>query len=1827
MIEGMDCPLHASGTVRIVKVFSNRLSDPLCGLFHRTVPRSKRAPAMIAPAPWLLEHLEPRLLLSAAPAAAIPSESLSSEAVPMEVAISPAGSHATCSDLFSLDIDDNGAVEANTDGKLLLHYLVGTLKSHLTNPGALGQGAVRSTEQAIRDYLDPFLTAPDSPLDIDGNGITSAFTDGRLVYRFLQGLTGSQLIAGSVLGANAQRIDAQAIIDFLTSSHPGLELTPPLMTAQLQSDTGLLATDGVTFNPAIVGSICDINLLSEFRAGFDLSSPESFVDIMDELQDGRFLLTPSRLAAMNGGTLDDGLHTLHVRATDTRGVTAQVDLSFILDTIAPSIVAVSPGVYQPTSLSFTVTSSESLITPNLPATDFSLLVQDQGQSAIAVPSAISMDSPLDQRLTYEGLQSPDRVTLSLPDTLTDLAGNGLTGPREFSFTDRVTLVDFGPTAGEHLFGPVGWTQVLHDATTGAVAAGPGGMSIVTGEDGTLNFQGIQGSPRNFAEGARIFVTWFNNSETPVTFTPAVSFDDPDRRLEGAEGTWTPMSQTTLGPGATGTSELIVPTGLAGPHGLININAGSINQNVLVCDKVELSNTWTPAFVHGARVSTQTIPATIHSVPLLTGQVLATISPNSLGTVAGRPIYNNQGWWWHVQFDHGELGWIGEARLFASGAPLPTDPFTVTDVTTYATPYSIGIEAAVLGDLDHDGQAAVQFRPVGDSEWAEGLPLLRVDYNGANTFAGSLMFLTPNTAYEVQLAFSDPDGASESRLLTLSTLPEPTLPTGGRTFHVIPGTGGGTGTAQDPFRSPQSAEAAAAPGDIFLLHAGDYGSRPYFTKPGSPGQYIVWKSAGDGPVLFNGIGASADYLWFEGLTIHDEPIGIDGGVNVSHVVITQNTITNTHYGIFLNGNGSRGWTITDNVIVGDNTVESGSFDGDGIELNGNSDHVIAYNRISSTGDGLSTPGRNVDIFGNDIFNTSDDGIESDYGYANVRIWGNRITNAYHNGISFQPMNGAPWYLIRNQIINNQSSAFKFVTSDRFVLYHNTVVNFAGVFDPANEHLLNAVSRNNLFISATSGAIWDLANYGPTGPTGVSWKTDLDYDGFAWGNEPAPFGYATMAYPDLALFSAATSLERHGVSLTVADTFASLDVTAPPPASVAFQQLTLKPGSPAIDAGVPLPSINRGFLGTAPDLGAFEFGAAPLDFGPRHLASLSGETGSNASGPSSSSADVFSAIVTTSASPIALALPDDSSAASPLASSDVTTDAADALVHLTDVRADPRFAQFAGQGMRVAVIDTGADLDHPFFGPDTDGNGVADRIVYQFDFGDNDADANDRSGHGTHVTSLIASENTGFLGVAPDVELIILKVFGDTGAGSFGNLEEALQWVLDNAEAYNIGVVNMSLGDSQNWSEPVALYGIDDELAALAAQHVIAVSAAGNNFFTFGSTLGVAYPAADANVLAAGAVWSANFGGPFRFSSGAVDNTTGPDRIASFSQRHPLLLDAFAPGARFNGAGLNGGTLLLQGTSQATAYLSGVAVLAQQIAQDRLGRLLSVEEFSELLGRTAETIIDGDDENDNVVNGGEAYARVNVLALMEELAGLPLSAAPDNYTLLEDGVLLVPSPGVLLNDIAIDLAALHALLVESPLHGTLVLQPNGSFTYTPNADYAGSDSFRYRAFDGVDFSEPTTVSLTILPENDRPTIVSTPAAAATVGNLYRYDPQVNDPDAGDRLTFSLVTAPAGMTIETTTGVITWTPAAAQLGPRSAILRVIDAAGLFAEQSFTVTVSPLPGDINRDGQIDRADLDLIMVGRGSVSVTVGDERDLDGDGQITVLDARKWLVTYLT
>ena len=69
-----------------------------------------------------------------------------------------------------------------------------------------------------------------------------------------------------------------------------------------------------------------------------------------------------------------------------------------------------------------------------------------------------------------------------------------------------------------------------------------------------------------------------------------------------------------------------------------------------------------------------------------------------------------------------------------------------------------------------------------------------------------------------------------------------------------------------------------------------------------------------------------------------------------------------------------------------------------------------------------------------------------------------------------------------------------------------------------------------------------------------------------------------------------------------------------------------------------------------------------------------------------------------------------------------------------------------------------------------------------------------------------------------------------------------------------------------------------------------------------------------------------------------------------------------------------------------------------------------------------------------------------------------------------MLTVPAPGVLGNDSDPDGDPLTAVLVTGPSHGSLTLNANGSFSYTPAADFAGSDSFTYRASDGTLYFQP-------------------------------------------------------------------------------------------------------------------------------------------------------------
>src|SRR5438094_4737204 len=117
---------------------------------------------------------------------------------------------------------------------------------------------------------------------------------------------------------------------------------------------------------------------------------------------------------------------------------------------------------------------------------------------------------------------------------------------------------------------------------------------------------------------------------------------------------------------------------------------------------------------------------------------------------------------------------------------------------------------------------------------------------------------------------------------------------------------------------------------------------------------------------------------------------------------------------------------------------------------------------------------------------------------------------------------------------------------------------------------------------------------------------------------------------------------------------------------------------------------------------------------------------------------------------------------------------------------------GQGVTVAVIDTGIDYTHPALGG---GFGPGHKVKDGFDFVDNDADPMDTFGHGTNVAGIIAADPftigaDQYSGVAPGANLVALRVSSDGGVVTSQTIENALQWVEQNYQSIGIAAITVS-----------------------------------------------------------------------------------------------------------------------------------------------------------------------------------------------------------------------------------------------------------------------------------------------------------------------------------------------------------------------------------------------------------------------------------------------------
>ncbi len=243
-----------------------------------------------------------------------------------------------------------------------------------------------------------------------------------------------------------------------------------------------------------------------------------------------------------------------------------------------------------------------------------------------------------------------------------------------------------------------------------------------------------------------------------------------------------------------------------------------------------------------------------------------------------------------------------------------------------------------------------------------------------------------------------------------------------------------------------------------------------------------------------------------------------------------------------------------------------------------------------------------------------------------------------------------------------------------------------------------------------------------------------------------------------------------------------------------------------------------------------------------------------------------------------------------------------------------------------------------------------------------------------------------------------------------------------------------------------------------------------------------------------------------------------------------------------------------------------------------------------------------------HGGTATATVTVTV---NPVNDPPAATDDAFTTDED---VAVTGSVLGNDSDPDGDKLTASLIAGPEHGTLQLNADGSFTYTPDADFNGTDKFTYQANDGTAGSNTATVTLTVNPINDPPSAaddsVVTDEDVAVSGAVLGND---NDAE-GDKLTASLVDGPDnGSVLFNADGTFTYTPNADFNGIDKFTYQADDGNGGTATATVTVTVNPI-----NDPPVAANDVFVTDEDVGIEGSILGNDADPDGDQLTAVLIA---------
>lgn len=225
------------------------------------------------------------------------------------------------------------------------------------------------------------------------------------------------------------------------------------------------------------------------------------------------------------------------------------------------------------------------------------------------------------------------------------------------------------------------------------------------------------------------------------------------------------------------------------------------------------------------------------------------------------------------------------------------------------------------------------------------------------------------------------------------------------------------------------------------------------------------------------------------------------------------------------------------------------------------------------------------------------------------------------------------------------------------------------------------------------------------------------------------------------------------------------------------------------------------------------------------------------------------------------------------------------------------KFKGADSAVCVIDTGIDYTHV---------DLFDSYLDGYDFVNLDGDPLDDHGHGTHVSGIIASRNTTYEGVAPEIGIVSLKALNSTGGGNTTTIVSSINWCITNAALHNITVISMSIGNSLFHSSTACDASFPSMTTAISNAvdaNISVIISSGNEL----NKAGISSPSCIADAI----------------SVGATDDSD----VAAYFSNSADNLDLLAPGYPVISNALSSGYVSAQGTSMAAPHVSGAFALLQ------------------------------------------------------------------------------------------------------------------------------------------------------------------------------------------------------------------------------------------------------------------------------------------------------------